>query len=282
MHPHATVPDVSVKHSDSSPTTSVGITACGMCPERSRTTRLYCERRGAQAKGHRGSMIGIHLFQRPNRAELVLQLLATLGVLAFLPGSLQKLGAFVLIWAVTFRSPTRGEAAMFTVACVFFTAMNAATLEQGIFRFTHAEFLGMPYYETLMWGFYLLHTRRMIGGVVPTSTNVFVWVLAAAYAVTFAAIGEPRTLLAVTATLLALAFWRHHDPGDLAYVGYMILLGALVEHTGVWAGEWSYPALEAGGVPTWFITLWGGVGFFLRRLVLPYVARFERAPSTRA
>ena len=60
---------------------------------------------------------------------------------------------------------------------------------------------------------------------------------------------------------------------DFAYVAYMVILGALIEYTGVWAGQWSYPENPPGGVPLWFITMWGGVGLFTRRLVLPLMRR---------
>ena len=83
-------------------------------------------------------------------------------------------------------------------------------------------------------------------------------------------------LFAVTATLLVIGLLLFHEPQDLAYTGYMILLGAAIEYTGVYSGQWGYPGEPLGGVPLWFITLWGGVGLLLRRLVLPFVQRFER------
>jgi hypothetical protein len=51
----------------------------------------------------------------------------------------------------------------------------------------------------------------------------------------------------------------------------MVLLGAVVEYTGVNAGQWSYPGDVPGGVPLWFATMWGGIGLFFRRLILPLV-----------
>jgi hypothetical protein len=74
---------------------------------------------------------------------------------------------------------------------------------------------------------------------------------------------------------MALGFF--HDVHDLAYAGYMILLGAAVEYAGVYAGLWSYPGDPSGGVPLWFITMWGGVGLFLRRLALPIVSKHDLA-----
>jgi len=158
--------------------------------------------------------------------------------------------------------------------------MNALSLHQGIFVFTHPDVLGMPVYELFMWGFYLLHTRRAVGGPAP-APNKAAWGLAVLYAAAFGSIGEPMILLAVTGLLLSIGLVLFHERYDLAYVGYMVVLGATVEYTGVHvAGEWYYPGDPPGGVPLWFVTLWGGVGLFLRRLVLPLLAQYERGERT--
>jgi hypothetical protein len=55
------------------------------------------------------------------------------------------------------------------------------------------------------------------------------------------------------------------------------VLGALIEYTGVWTGQWHYPGRHLGGVPLWFLPMWAGVGLFTRRLVLP----LSRSPTHR-
>lgn len=209
------------------------------------------------------------------RAILLLQFAATLLVLAFVPGNVAKAIVFLILWGASFGRVTRAEAVLFGAACCFFTIMNALSLQQGIFVFSRPDFLGMPVYEVFMWGFYLLHTRRMVGGPAPQGREAVAWVLAVLYAVAFGTIPDQGVLLVVTAALLIVALGFFHERLDFAYMGYMILLGAAIEYTGVLAGEWYYPGDPAGGVPPWFITLWGGVGLFLRRLVLPIVMRFE-------
>jgi uncharacterized membrane protein YoaT (DUF817 family) len=96
---------------------------------------------------------------------------------------------------------------------------------------------------------------------------------------TFAAIPDQTFLLIATVLLLLVGLAFFHEPMDLAYVGYMILLGAAIEYSGVWSRQWHYPGDPAGGVPLWFVSLWGGVGLFLRRLALPILARYEKRPS---
>ena len=207
------------------------------------------------------------------RLLLVLQVPATLAILAWVPGNVAKLIAFLVLWALTFQRLSKTEAVFVVAVCAFFTVMNAASLKQGIFAFTHPDVLGMPVYELFMWGFYLLHTQRLLDGPAPRGRRAAAWVLGLLYALSFAAIADARMLLMVTGTLLAIGLVLFHEPHDLAYTGYLVLLGAAIEYTGVHVGEWSYPGAPAGGVPPWFVTLWGGVGLFLRRLVVPLLVR---------
>ena len=206
---------------------------------------------------------------------LLLQVPLVMAILAFVPTNLGKLGALLVLWALSFGRLTRVEAVFFAVVCVFFTGMNAASLAQGIFAFTEPDLLRMPVWELFMWGFYLLHTRRVLGGQAAHDRRPAVWALALAYSAAFSTIHDGDTLLAVTGVLLATGLVLFHEREDLAYTGYMILLGALIEYSGVLSGNWVYPGDPPGGVPLWFITLWGGVGLFLRRLVLPILERFE-------
>lgn len=206
---------------------------------------------------------------------LLVQVPATLAIIAWVPSNWGKLAALLALWVLTFRKLSKQEIIFFITVCMFFTAMNAASLQQGIFVFTNPDILGMPVYEIFMWGGYLLHLKRLLEGPAPESNRTIVWALALLYAASFASIPDANTLLAATSALLLVALVFFHEPLDLAYTGYLILLGALVEYTGVHSGQWHYPGDPVGGVPIWFITLWGGVGLFLRRLILPILRRNE-------
>jgi hypothetical protein len=219
---------------------------------------------------------------RRNRHYLHLaQLPATLAILAWSPSNAARLVAMLALWGFTFRRVTAAEAGLFGFGCVFFTAMNVLSLRQGIFAFTDPDLLGLPVYELCLWGFYLLHAWRVLGGAAPERPGVSTWLLAGLYALAFATLPDPDLLLVATGVLLAVALVLCHEPLDLAYAGYMVLVGAAVEYVGVWSGQWHYPADPPGGVPLWFVTLWGGVGLFLRRLVLPYLVA-RNAPAAGA
>jgi hypothetical protein len=210
------------------------------------------------------------------RLVLLLQVPASLLIVAAFPGNWAKLGALLVLWILTFRTLTKSEWILYVAACGFFTVMNALSLRQGIFAFTAPDALGMPVYEFFMWGFYLLHVKRLLDGPAPQGTprqTGLVWTLALLYAGAFAALADPNILLTATGVLLAVGLLLFHERLDLSYAGYMVLLGAAFEYTGVLSGQWAYPDHPPGGVPLWFVTLWGGVGLFLRRLVLPLLSR---------
>lgn len=212
---------------------------------------------------------------------LFLQVPAALGIIAFVPTNLGKLAALVVLWVLTFRKLSKPESIFYAAVCVFFTAMNAASLKQGIFAFTSPDVLGMPVYELFMWGFYLVHLKRVLGGPAPESKRWVIWMLALLYSAAFGTIPDAKLLLAVTSVLLVTGLVLYHEPLDLAYTGYLVLLGAAFEYTGTYFGEWHYPGDTLGGVPLWFVTLWGGVGFFMRRLILPMLLPHENAIGER-
>jgi hypothetical protein len=212
-----------------------------------------------------------------NSLTVLLQLPATIAILVWVPTNLAKLVALIALWTLSFRRVSRAELIFFCVISAFFTLMNSAALAQGIFAFRYPDILRMPLWELPMWGFYTLHTMRLIGGPLPTGPRLPVWILAVLFALSFATLSDGTMLLWVTSGLLVVALSLFHEPYDLAYMGYMIVLGAAIEYTGVHSGLWFYPGHPPGGVPLWFITLWGGVGLFLRRLALPIVDRYRPA-----
>jgi len=216
------------------------------------------------------------------RVLLAVQLSITLGILAWLPGNAAKLAALLFTWSLSFGRLSPAEIVVFVAISCLFTAMNLGALDQGVFFFAHPDILGMPLWEFFMWGFYVLHLVRMVDGQPPQGKIWLPLGLAVAFALPFSTISEPHALLLVTGIILAVALAAFHQRLDLAYAGYMILVGALVEYTGVWSGQWGYPGDPPGGVPLWFLTMWGGVGLFTRRLVVPLLHRYASRAAEHA
>lgn len=202
------------------------------------------------------------------RPVLILQLLATAAILTWVPGNAAKLAAMVVVWAIGFGRVTRAELVLMFGVNLLFMVMNIGALRKGVFHFNSPDVLGMPVYEFLMWGFYTLHTIRFLEGKTPEGKLWLALVLAVAFSLPFSTISDSTMLTVVSAAILAVAIGFYHEPMDIAYIIYMIVIGALIEYVGVWSGQWGYPGNPPGGVPLWFITMWGGVGLFTRRLLL--------------
>ena len=213
---------------------------------------------------------------------LTLQLVLTLAVLALVPGGWLKLAALLLCWAATFRTVTKPELVAYCGVSGLFSVMDIMAARQGVFAFDAPDYLGLPVWEFFMWGFYVLHALRMLDGSSPKGSPWRPGAMGLLFAVPFASIADPWLLLAASGSALALTLAFFHERDDWMYVGYMVVVGALVEYVGVWSGQWHYPQSPPGGVPLWFVTMWGGVGLFTRRLLVPLLDRKSWLATARA
>lgn len=208
-------------------------------------------------------------FATDQRVVLVIQLLATVAALAWVPGNAVKLLTMIVIWAVGFRRLSGAELALVGCINVIFVLMDIATLHRGSFRFTQPDLLGLPFYEFFMWGFYVLNAIRFFGPEAPSGAATKAIGLAILFALPFSLVQDYRALLISSAAVLLVSIGFFHHRRDIAFVGYMIGVGAIIEYAGVWSGQWAYDGRTLGGVPLWFVTMWGGIGLFTHRLALP-------------
>ncbi len=155
--------------------------------------------------------------------------------------------------------------------------MDIVAVRQGAFRFSQPDVAGLPSWEYFMWGFYVLHIIRTLDGPAPLSRWHVAVPLAVLFALPFATASDSSLLLISSGAVLTIGLVLFHDRLDLLYVLYTVLLGAAFEYVGVWSGQWQYSDDPAGGVDLWFIALWGGVGLFTRRLLLPWVLEPRRS-----
>lgn len=200
----------------------------------------------------------------------------TLAILCFVSGSWQILLALLVVWAITFRKLSLEEMGLCLFAGLFFAIMNYMALTKNLFAFSNPDLIKMPVYEFVMWPFYVLHTKRLFGGSQAPLPERKIYILLGLYILAFIVCSHSWGLLLLTGALLTAGLILHHEQKDLFYTFYMIILGALIEYTGVYQDHWSYPGNIPGGVPFWFITLWGGTGYFLHRAALPLIDRAAR------
>lgn len=204
------------------------------------------------------------------RRALLLQLLGTVIVLGWVPGNGVKLAVMVVIWALGFGRLSLPELAMAGLASLLFIVMDEGALRQGIFRFHHPDAIGLPVYEFVMWGFYILHAARLLDGPMANPRGILRALgLAAVFSLCFSVIRDPALLAVAAGAVLAASLVLLHEPMDFGFAVYMAAMGALVEYVGVGTGQWSYPHAPGGGVPLWSFVMWGGIGLFSRRLMAP-------------
>lgn len=203
-----------------------------------------------------------------NRARALIQILGTLGVLGWVPGNGLKTALLVALWGLTWGHVRRGTLAVFFMCVLLFTTMDALAVRRGVFVFAQPNVWGLPIWETLMWAFFTYHFHHMIRGASPRF-DVRVLPLAVLFSMCFGIFHTHLPLLIATGSVVALSLLLFHDPLDLIYAGYAVVVGTAVEYLGVARGLWHYPGSPPGGVPFWYIPMWGGIGLYMRRLGLP-------------
>jgi hypothetical protein len=225
------------------------------------------------------SQASIDALPRGDKSLLFLQLIATLAILAFVPGNGWKLAAFIATWIVTTRRISTKELVCYIGVCVLFSAMDIMAVHQRVFFFSHPDIAGLPIWEFFMWGFFVLHTLRMLNGPPSPTAPLRALPFAILMALPFMTIADQLWLMIAASGALAVGLVFFHEQDDLKYVGYMMLIGALFEYTGVWSNQWSYPGNPIGGVPFWFVAMWGGVGLYARRLLSPLLVAGDNTSS---
>ena len=123
-----------------------------------------------------------------------LQFVGTVLILVFVPGAVLKTLSFLAWWGLTLGRLTRGEAVLYLVSCVLFTAMDIMAVHQGIFAFSDPDFAGLPIWEVFLWGFYVIHAVRALRLGVPGGSIIVPAILTALFAAVFG-IGVSQLML---------------------------------------------------------------------------------------
>ncbi len=206
-----------------------------------------------------------------SRAVLILQPALTLAILSVNISNLAQAWALLVLWTLTFRKISLREGVLFLIANIIFVVSDIGAIRNGFFKFESPDLVSLPYWEFLMWGFYLLHTSRMFP---LRQKNNFEWktlILAILFSQSFALIPNQLHLLVVTSSILLILLFLYHSREDLIYCGYLMVLGIFFETLGVWGQLWSYPGRDLGQAFLQFVIMWGTVGLLFKRLLAYWV-----------
>lgn len=196
-----------------------------------------------------------------------IQLIGTLAILAFVPGNLEKLASVLILWALTFQRPTRKELISFVLINVVFVISDIGAIQNGFFVFSEPDVLGLPYWEFVMWGFYLLHTARLMPATKKLPTDWKAIALAVVFSLLFGVIKDRNLLLALTTGVLVLTQVLYREREDFMYNIYLMLMGIAFETVGLYFNLWSYPESAYSTAVVQFVVMWGATGIFFRRIL---------------
>lgn len=206
-------------------------------------------------------------------------LACSLGMIWVVRHSLVLCVLLSVLWFFLFRPLCRREFLLFIVAGIFITIQNYSVLLTGAFTFARQDFLLMPYYEPLLWGFYFLSLKRFFdrdqGVSLQWPAFLGLGFMSVAFSFFAGTVWHSVAVFVATGGVLAL----FHTRQDLAHAAYTLALGFAVELLGVSTGEWSYPDPDFFGIPFWFAPMWISVGLLGRRLLFPLVAALDRIIS---
>ncbi len=196
---------------------------------------------------------------------LVVQLVGTFGIMFFIENTLIALCMMLILWFVTFFPFTKQEIVVFMMTCFFYTLGDIVVLNQGIFYFSDQDILGMPYYEPFMWGFYFLHTMRMLGGSASQrALHGLLFSLIVVATLVYFTNTELVSLLLIAIVLGGLLVFKTQK--DFEYVFYLFGIGIILEFAGTYFGEWVYTIDD---YLLWWIATWALSGLILYRAILP-------------
>jgi hypothetical protein len=176
------------------------------------------------------------------------------------------------LWVLIFWPMSKSDILAFLIASIFIIGQNYIVLQNEQFIFSHQDFLLMPYYEPLLWGFYLLNLKRFFAEQKPAKKIGLrpIWglvLLSLTFGIFSRTDWHTMAVFAATGILLLL----FHSKQDIQHGLYALGMGFVVETFGVTTGHWSYPDPDLLGIPYWFAPMWISVGLLGRRFLFPLV-----------
>ena len=203
------------------------------------------------------------------------QLLGTFAILAFVPTGTFKAVLLLLLWTITFWPIRKKEFLLFVLINIIFVFSDLGAIRNNFFSFTKPDIGALPYFEFFMWGFYLMHAKRMLNGRYPPRIEPVVILLASSFAAIFVIAPVGSAVLILSASVLLLSLWKFHERADVLYFTYLSGIGVIVEYIGLYFNLWQY---SQGYLLSFvqIIIMWGAAGLYFRRLVGPLFYENEK------
>ncbi len=196
----------------------------------------------------------------------------TLGLIWLIPSSLALVFLLPISWYLLFRPLEKRELIIFIIAGSVITVQNYTVLRTGTFVFSEQDFLLMPYYEPLLWGYYYLNLKRFFDQQIQIEKlelRAITGLVLISLAFGVFSDTDWHSLAVFTAAGILVLFF--HSKEDLLFGLYALAMGFVVEIFGVMTKLWHYPDPDFLGIPYWFAPMWISVGILGRRFLFPLV-----------
>jgi hypothetical protein len=207
----------------------------------------------------------------------LLQLLLTMYWISLPIEGILKVLVLIFWWLLTFWPLKISEILVFIVPCVLYSIGNILSVQKGVFFFKHPDVMGLPYYEYGMWGFYFLHTIRVLK---PFEKIHFQWrtiPIAIVFSASFSFSADPQIVPLLSFSTLGILLIFYHSIEDIRFMSYFVLFGMLLEIIGVLSGQWGYPPPHEFAVAPWFFCLFAGSGILCYRIAVPLLTQLQKS-----
>lgn len=212
--------------------------------------------------------------------KYLIQFSGTLVILYSFQSNIEKTVGLLIWWYFTFKPIAKKELVLFFSMNIIFSTLDYISLSRGLFTFSNPDIGPLPYFEFFMWGFYVLNTYRQMAStvIIPNKVNFKIVFLNILFMMPFVFIINYDLLSLFSFLILLFIVLFIGTIDDLKFIAYFLFIGTAIEYFGVWNHIWYYQKNFMGEVPFWYLSLWGGVGFFSRRIVLP-ILNFKTSSS---
>ena len=214
--------------------------------------------------------------ENKNISTAAFQNISTLAILCLVESNLTRLVLLLGVWLISFWPITRREVISFFILNIVFVIGDICAIKSGFFTFSNPDLLELPYWEFIMWGFYMLHMNRLFSR---PSVKAFDWraiVFAIIFSQLFGLVTDHTLLLISSSIILLATLSLFHAKDDLRYGIYLGLLGILYEYFGLQFNLWLYPGRNfLTALPQIFV-LWSTSAILFRRILAGWINTSNR------
>ena len=211
------------------------------------------------------------LLRNPVQIKTLFAAGLTLGILAFVPTTLFQTLAFLVVWGLLLAPLALREFILFVVANINFLMLNNIAQHNGLFAFVNPDALGLPYWEFLMWGAFVVMLRRLLPH--DTSFSLKLFLVSLPMPMLFSVITD-QMMLSIAATALCGILIFMIGQKCLIPTLFCLVYGTCFEMIGVETGQWSYPQpAPIIGFPWWGFAMWVSTGIIALFVAYPLIDR---------